>query len=69
MGSATTHQAAVAALMSVAERDTLLALMALVVRYGKLLLQVGVKDKALAPVVDLQPLGEGDSVVLAVAVD
>ena len=55
--------------MSVAERDTLLALMALVVRYGKLLLQVGVKDKALAPVVYLQPRGEGDSVVLAVAAD
>jgi hypothetical protein len=43
--------------------------LALAVLCGKLLLQVGVKDKALAPVVDLQPLGEEDSVGLAVAAD
>lgn len=41
----------------------------LVAPYGKLLLRVGVKDKALAPVVDLQSVGVEDLVVLAVAVD
>ena len=43
--------------------------LALVVLCGKLQQRVGVRDKAWAPVVDLQPQGEGDSVVLAVAAD
>lgn len=64
--NALTPQVAAVAPMSVVREFILPALGA---PYGKFLLRVGVKDKALVPVAVLQPVGVEDSVVLAVAVD